>query len=205
MPLRRLDPPTAGIIHPRQRAVRCISRFQCCSVAGIYNSTHTACCLLLKTHVPLASHQYRPLDVCSASALLVPSTCTRHSHVPEVTPHTHHNRCTGDIITGGTSDTQWIPQRQSKTLSCQFDRYKRTRPMQNITFLPSFLKMTVLSPLLCSIWRGQTAGGPLDNPRDIAVARHLWKRVLASLADSDLAWRALDSISPEIQYLIFRL
>jgi hypothetical protein len=56
------------------------------SVGCIYNSTHTACCLLLKTQVPRACHRYRPLDVRRASAFTVPSTCTRHSHVPEVTP-----------------------------------------------------------------------------------------------------------------------
>ena len=55
------------------------------SVGRIYNSTHTAFCLLLKTQVPRAGHRYRPLDVCRASALTVPITCTRHSHVPEVT------------------------------------------------------------------------------------------------------------------------
>ncbi len=55
------------------------------SVGSIYNSTHTAFCLLLKTQVPQACHRYRPLDVSRASALTVPITCTRQCHVPEVT------------------------------------------------------------------------------------------------------------------------
>ncbi len=79
-----LDPPAAGIIHQRQRAVRCMSRFQC----GPHIQLNSYC-MLSKSQVPRAGHLYRPLDVCSASALTVPSTCTRHSHVPEVTypPH----------------------------------------------------------------------------------------------------------------------
>jgi hypothetical protein len=95
------------------------------SVGSIYNSTHTSCCLLLKTQVPRAAHRYSPLDVCRASALTLPSTCTRHSHVPEVTypPHLqplhrrhHHLR---------DSRHSMIPPSQSKTLSCRFDRSKQ--------------------------------------------------------------------------------
>jgi hypothetical protein len=75
------------------------------SVGCIYNSTHSACCLLLKTQVPRAGHQYRPLDVCRASSLTVPITCTRHSHVREVTPPPNCNSCTGDIITCWTPNS----------------------------------------------------------------------------------------------------
>ncbi len=61
-----------------------------------------------------------------------------------------------------------IPPRQSKKLSCRFDRCERTR---NTTFSPSFLKMTILSPLLRRKWRALTGGGPRDDLRDITVAR----------------------------------
>ena len=119
------------------------------SVDSIYNATHTAFCFLLKTQVPRAGHRYRPLDVCSASALTVPITCTRHSHVPEVTSPPLHlqplHRRHHHLLDFRHS---MIPPRQSKTLSCRFDRCERTRPTRNTTFSPSFLKMTILPPLL---------------------------------------------------------
>ncbi len=64
-----------------------------------------------------------------------------------------------------------IPQRQSKTLSCRFDRCERTRPTRNTTFSLGFLKMTILHPLLRRKRRALTGGGPRDYLRDIAVAR----------------------------------
>ncbi len=64
-----------------------------------------------------------------------------------------------------------IPQRQSKTQSCRFDRCERTRPTLNTTFSLSFLKMTILPPLLRRKQRALTGGGPLDDLRDIAMAR----------------------------------
>jgi hypothetical protein len=64
-----------------------------------------------------------------------------------------------------------IPPRQSKTLSCRFDRCERTRPTRNTSFSPSFLKMTILPPLLRRKRRALTGGGPLEDLRDIAVAR----------------------------------
>ena len=139
------------------------------SVGSIYTSTHTAFkfCLLLKTQVPRAGHQYRPLDVCRASALTVPSTCMRHSH--DIPPHLqqlhrrhHHLRDFRHSM---------IPPRPSKTLSCRFDRYERTRPTRNTTFSLSFLKITILPPLLRRKRSALTGGGPQDNLRDIAVAR----------------------------------
>jgi hypothetical protein len=98
------------------------------SVGSIYNSTHSACCLLLKTQVPRAGHRYRPLDVRCASALTVPILCMRHSHVLEMRSppllqplHRRHDHLLD-------SRHSMIPPRQSKTLSCLFDRYERTRP-----------------------------------------------------------------------------
>ncbi len=64
-----------------------------------------------------------------------------------------------------------IPLRQSKTQSCRFDQYERTRAMQNTTLLLSFLNMTMLSPLLRRKRRAQMGGGPLDDPLDISMAR----------------------------------
>ncbi len=105
-----------------------------------------------------------------ASAFTVPSTCLRHSHVSEVTPpHT----ATAAQVTSSPADSlhSMIPLCQSKTLSCRFDQYERTRPTQNTAFLQSFLEMTILSPLLSRKWRALTGGGPRDYPQDIAVAR----------------------------------
>ncbi len=132
------------------------------SVGSIYNSTHTACCLLLKTQVPRAGSRYRPLDVCRASALTVPSTCTRHSHVPEVTypPHLQQLHRRHHHLRDSRHST--IPPSQSKTLSCRFDWYERTRPTRNTTFSPnspSFLKMTIPHPLLRRKRRALTGGG----------------------------------------------
>jgi hypothetical protein len=64
-----------------------------------------------------------------------------------------------------------IPPRPSKTLSCRFDRYERTRPTRNTTFSLSFLKMTIPPPLLRRKRRALTGGGPRNDLRDIAVAR----------------------------------
>jgi hypothetical protein len=123
------------------------------------------------TQVTRAGHQYRPLDLSSASALTVPSTCMRHSHVPEVTPPPPHQQLHRRHHHQLDSRHSMIPQRRNKTLSCRFDRYERTRPTRNTTFLPSFLKMTTLSPLLRRKRRVLTGGGPRDDLRDIAVAR----------------------------------
>jgi hypothetical protein len=46
------------------------------------------------------------------------------------------------------SQHSMMPLRQSKTLSCRFDWYERTQPTRNTFSLPSFLKMTIRSPLL---------------------------------------------------------
>ncbi len=70
-PLQCPGPPCSRHHPSRQCAVRCSSRFH---VGSIYNSTHTACCLLLKTQVLRAGHRYRPIDVRCASALTVPTT-----------------------------------------------------------------------------------------------------------------------------------
>ncbi len=96
--------------------------------------------------------------MCRASALTVPITCTRHILVPEVTSpppsarlqplHRGHHHLLDCMI----------PPRQSKTLSCRFDWCERTRPTRNTTFSPSFLKMTILSPLLRRKRRALTGG-----------------------------------------------
>jgi hypothetical protein len=64
-----------------------------------------------------------------------------------------------------------IPLRQSTTLSCRFDRFERTRLTRNTTFLPSFLEMTILSPLLRRKRREMTGEGPRNDLLDITVAR----------------------------------
>jgi hypothetical protein len=64
-----------------------------------------------------------------------------------------------------------IPQCESKTLSWRFDRYECTRPTRNTTFLPNYLKMTFLSPLLRRKRRALTGRGLRDDLRDIPVAR----------------------------------
>jgi hypothetical protein len=124
----------------------------------------------LKTQVLRAGHRYRPLDVCRASAFTV-----QYLHEAQ--------SCSGsDIPTPFATAAQetsspaghrhsMIPLSQSKTLSCRFDRYEHTRPKRNTTFSPSFLKMTILPPLLRRKRSALTGGGPRDDLLDIAVAR----------------------------------
>jgi hypothetical protein len=139
-------PHAAGIIHQRVQDNATSGASLDFSVGGIYNSTHNACCFLLKPQVPQAGHQCRPIDVHSAS-----SHCSQYLHEEQacsgrdpLPPHLLHRRHHHQQ----DSLHSMIPQRQSKTRSCRFDRYERTRPTRNTTFLPSFLKMTFFSPLL---------------------------------------------------------
>ena len=78
------------------------------------------------------------------------------------------NRCTGDITTCWTSDSD-VRLHRGKARNCPADSIGANA--RGPTFSPSFLKMTILSPLLRRKRRALTGGGPRDDLRDIAVAR----------------------------------
>jgi hypothetical protein len=120
-------------------------------------TSHAACCLLVKTQVPPAGYQYRPLDVRLATAHTVPSYCMSHRHVADlpVTPHSQLTPSIGHIITSWAKDTscfQGVKGRLWPAYSiCMYATL-------NTTFLRNLLKMTVF-PLLQRRKRSAQTGG----------------------------------------------
>ncbi len=93
-----------------------------------------------------------------ASAVTVPSTCTRHSHVPEVNPN-HTATAAEETSTPAGLQTQHdsTESKQNTVLPIRLVLTHATHLEYN--FLTEVSEKTILSPLVPRKQRAQTGGG----------------------------------------------